>query len=933
MLGFIYQPIMGSTPKTLDGFLIQHKAKDDNRITHTKIGDATLGIYGGSYSIPPESRELFHKLYCKHTFINNKKTYLTETQQEESGPILVDIDERYESKTDFARQHTKDHIVDLIELYMEKLRYMTKWSGEKIQVFAFEKPNPNTTKAEYAKDGIHLVINVRMDHVSQMILREQVIEELCNIFEDLPLTNDYNSLVDIGIARGKTNWQLFGSRKPGNEAYRLSYIFTLSQSDDPDDNAIEFEEAPVGDKMNWLSIIPMVSAQNTDLVDLELRDDIKTIVAQRKAAIKIRKKSSISVANTQLDTLLECISIFPSLSSKSQCEVLIKRIKDLVKAEDDYTIVMAHELTMILDERYYEPFESWMRVGWSLKGTSKLLYPTWLLFSAKSDKFSWDSNDCYRLWREQMNPKGGLTIGSLRYWAKDCDMVSYNAITKETVDHYIMASVRSADPTEYDIARVVHAVFRDQYKCSNIRNKLWYEYRDGRWYEIDSGTTLRQALSQKVAKLYRKKISRHLNQLEVMDENEDADKSKKIRMIIDRLAKIGLKLKKTAWKQNIMRECCECFFDKNFVNMLDTNTELLCFKNGVLDIASKEFRDSRPTDYLSLCTNTDYVEFDPDCTEHLEIRAEIDKFMSQLFPNKNLNRYMWEHLASTLRGDNRNQTFNIYTGCGRNGKSKLVELMGFVLGDYKGTVPLALITQKRASIGGVSPEIAQLKGIRYAVMQEPQKGTKLNEGIMKELTGGDPIQGRALFHDTVTFIPQFTLAVCTNHLFDITSSDDGTWRRIRVCDFVSKFVDEPSEEKEDYEFKVDRNISAKFRRWVPIFTYMLAHRLFETDGIVADCPEVMASSQNYKAEQDYFTGFMKERIVKLAGGRIKKHDVLNEFQEWYAELYGGKVPNGKELYGFLDKHLGPHTRAGWKNWNLYHAYDLIDDDDIQPNGL
>ena len=71
-----------------------------------------------------------------------------------------------------------------------------------------------------------------------------------------------------------------------------------------------------------------------------------------------------------------------------------------------------------------------------------------------------------------------------------------------------------------------------------------------------------------------------------------------------------------------------------------------------------------------------------------------------------------------------------------------------------------------------------------AVMQEPSRGDKINEGIMKELTGGDPLQGRALFKDSVIFVPQFKLAVCTNHLFDIPSNDDGTWRRIRVCDFM-----------------------------------------------------------------------------------------------------------------------------------------------------
>ena len=144
---------------------------------------------------------------------------------------------------------------------------------------------------------------------------------------------------------------------------------------------------------------------------------------------------------------------------------------------------------------------------------------------------------------------------------------------------------------------------------------------------------------------------------------------------------------------------------------------------------------------------------------------------------------MWDHLASTLIGTIENQTFNIYTGTGRNGKSKLVELMALVLGDYKGTVPITLITQKRNSIGGTSSEVVQLMGTRYAVMQEPSKGDKINEGIMKEITGGDPIQGRALFKDNITFTPQFKLAVCTNTLFDINSNDEGTWRRIRVVDF------------------------------------------------------------------------------------------------------------------------------------------------------
>ena len=82
---------------------------------------------------------------------------------------------------------------------------------------------------------------------------------------------------------------------------------------------------------------------------------------------------------------------------------------------------------------------------------------------------------------------------------------------------------------------------------------------------------------------------------------------------------------------------------------------------------------------------------------------------------------MWDHLASCLIGTNLNQTFNIYTGGGSNGKSVLVELMSRCLGDYKSVVPVTLITQNRNTIGSTSSEVVQLMGTRYAVMQEPQK--------------------------------------------------------------------------------------------------------------------------------------------------------------------------------------------------------------------
>jgi len=891
---------MSSNPITLDGLLDKYKHKNDQEITHTRIGNPKYGVYGGKFSIPEEEINTFWKLYHKKVFTNGKECYLVEAQLKDAGPVLIDIDERYGPDIQ-QRQHEFGNMFDLLELYIEKIREYVIWDEntyeKTINAFILEKPRANTNNEEYTKDGIHIVINLSIPYGVQVAIRNEVVKELGNIFEDLPLTNDYESLLDSRISTGINKWQIFGARKPGNDAYELKHMYELKYDDDD----VIFEEVSFSNK-DIINILPIISARNYNAQKAVLKDHAIEIAKNYKD-VKKRKKIRIKASSNKKSKLLT-ISSFETIDTPEKCEQSIDNILQMAKDHDNYDINMAHDLVKILDARYFEPYDKWMEVGWALKAISPLLYPVWLGFSSRSDKFDWVNNDCFHLWNEH-GGNGSLTMGSLKYWARECNSAAYTVIRDSCIEHHI---------------------------DKNIKKGIWYEFKKGRWIEVDSGTTLRHNLSKRVHQIYASKTQKLIARV-TEEEESGSDKAKELRAKIDSLSKMALKLKKTSWKQNVMREACEIFFNPDFLNELDKNTELLCFNNGVLDMKEKRFRQCRPDDYLSLCTNTDYVAFDENNIEHCEIREEIIEFFEQLFPNPELNKYIWEHLASVLVGDNRNQDFNIYNGCGRNGKSKLVELMGLVLGDYKGSVPLALITQKRGSIGGVSPEIAQLKGIRYAVMQEPSAKTKMNEGIMKELTGGDPIQGRALFKDTVTFNPQLSLVVCTNHLFEINSLDDGTWRRIKICNFESKFVDNPSEDPKDKEFKVDRKVDEKFKRWVPILTAMLVEKLFETNGMVTPCKAVMASTMKYKDNQDNIGEFVKQRIIKMEGAKIKKRDVLAEFQEWYAENESGKPPSGKDLYEYLNKMLGEPTRLGWRGWRLLHAHDITDDMDIQPNGL
>ena len=377
-------------------------------------------------------------------------------------------------------------------------------------------------------------------------------------------------------------------------------------------------------------------------------------------------------------------------------------------------------------------------------------------------------------------------------------------------------------------------------------------------------------------------------------------------------------MKKTADKDHIMREAAEIFYDGEFIKNMDTNKYLMCFNNGVVDFTNKVFREGYPEDYITKTTKINYISYDEniDNDEFKQTVTEIEEFMNKLFPIPDLNRYMRDHLASCLIGTNKNQTFNVYHGSGSNGKSILADLMCVTVGEYKGTVPITLVTDVRGKIGGTSDEVLKLKGVRYAVMQEPSKNVKLNEGIMKELTGGDPLQARGLYSESEIFEPQFSLVVCTNSLFDIESNDDGTWRRIRKVDFMSKFIDEGEtfNDTTPYIYTKDKGLKDKLPSFAPVFASILVKRAFETDGIVEDCQTVVNASNKYRKGQDHIAAFVAEKVFKTGQDRdrIKKTELKKEFDMWFQETQGSrKVPKGEELYEYMNKKFGQCKATGW----------------------
>uniref|UniRef100_A0A6C0KPK3 SF3 helicase domain-containing protein n=1 Tax=viral metagenome TaxID=1070528 RepID=A0A6C0KPK3_9ZZZZ len=910
----------------LSDFLTKHNHKKDNdnkEITHTRMPNTELKIYGAAYHIDKEELPTFYKLYYEHVFVKNRKEYLTEKQLEENGPILVDFDFRYEFSVT-RRLHTIEHIQDIIQLYLEELKEFYSFTeNSKFPIFIMEKANVNRdVEKQITKDGIHLIIGIQMDRTMQLMLRDRILQKIGDIWE-LPLKNSWDDVLDKNVCKGGSNWQMYGSQKPGFDVYKVSY-YMIAELDINDNEWITTAKSPKD--LDLSKDLKLLSAQYDEHVKFDINPNIVEEYNKRKSEKPKIKKTG---AKGKINLVLEEESNDIQLNDIDNIDTLKKAVDHIMsslKITEQY-IKEIHEYTQILPEKYYEPGSHLLnrQVAFALKHTDPegRLFLSWVMLRSKASDFSFDTiPQLYHDWKHHFNKKSdGVTKRSIMYWAKQDAFEEYEKVKRGTIDHYIEETIFEAG--DWDYAMVLYHMFKDKYVCSNINNKRWYVFYKHRW-ERDEGQRLRLAISKDLFQLYSDKQNQYLADAQNYEPNDE--NHEKIQRKIKKIAEICIKLKKTNDKNNIMREAMEIFFDKDFVKNMDANPYLLCFANGVFDFKTKDFRQGYPQDYITKTTGIPYIKYTNENDECKEIADEIYTFMKQLFPQQSLCKYMWDHLASCLIGIKKEHAFNIYRGSGSNGKSILTDLMSQALGDYKGTVPITLVTEKRNSIGGTSSEVIQLKGVRYAVMQEPSKEAVINEGIMKELTGGDPIQARALYSDSEIFIPQFSLAVCTNALFEIKSNDDGTWRRMKLVDFVSKFISEGETHTDDtkYVFPKDKSLKEKLPKWAPVFIGMLVNIACETDGEVKDCQEVVAASNKYRQSQDCITGFISDKIIKDANGSIGKKILNDVFKEWFQMNYGNrKNPKLIELEEIMIKKFGNRNTKT----NKWHGIKIKDDEE------
>ena len=861
-------------------FINSRRTSDAKEATFTGMDKSNAG----KWRISDEDYPAFLDLMYDYIFEKKRSpmAFVERPRPGEHKPLMIDLDFKYSHEASLQRSFKSSHIRGFTELLLEGVRIFFGVSDfQELRFFVTLRPGPYKS-AGVTKDGVHILCpDITLTDEKQRVLRNWILFVKNGIQEHFGNTGYTNSEVDIydeSMVRGKQGWFFYGESKPSIQPYSLHEVIKYI----PEEDEWEYEPSTAytpRQLMELLSIRYNLVADETVVLEeaKDLYEEMKNMNGQRQGHTQIEE-----------DGAMEATEGGASAAAAGQQPVNqilqgLQSIYTTTMAEQDQLMIRRFVMEC-LGSNYYESYDKWIRVGWCLHNiaATEENFQLWMDFSAKSPKANGNNvAQLRREWFSTMRKEGDgprLTERSLRHWAKEENLKQHDKIISEYLGEYIRQEV---EPTHHHIAQLLKKMYGSSYIASvNPKTTEWYKYDDqiNMWKKVNQGIELRMKLTNQVVKEITDSKQKIWSQM-----NQSAANQEVLQAKLKNLTKTEMQLYSSGFGDSVMKMAVHQFYEEDFHNKLNVNPFLFGCRNGVLDLRVPGpdgrdhvvFRQGRPEDYVSFLAGQnlpefqaiDYVKYDAADPKQIELAD----FFSKLFPEEAVRNYTLRLLASCLEGMNREQCFYVATGVGGNGKSKLVELMRITFGDYQTSLQTTVLTRKRPESGAANPDIMAAKSRRFICMQEPDDKEPINTSRMKQFSGEDMVEARGLFQDQEKFVIMGKLFMMCNKLPPVTSMDRGTWRRIRVIEFVSKFVSPEEPEYIEYQqgrpnvFLKDPQLDRKLREWREAFLGLLVH-IYETQYIsvgLQPVPEsVMRASNKYKESFDMFARFRSERIRK-----------------------------------------------------------------------
>ncbi len=354
---------------------------------------------------------------------------------------------------------------------------------------------------------------------------------------------------------------------------------------------------------------------------------------------------------------------------------------------------------------------------------------------------------------------------------------------------------------------------------------------------------------------------------------------------------------------------------------LDRDPWLVNCQNGTLDLRTGKLKDHDPADRITKIVPVDYAP-DAPC-------PRFERFLKEALVDEALIKFVKRYAGYTLTGITRERLLAILYGFGKNGKTTLVELLHEALGDYARNADVETLLIKKYQ--GVGNDVAALKGARFVSAAEVEKGRRLAESKVKQLTGRDTVTARFLFGENFDFKPEFKLWLSTNNKPVIQGTDDAIWDRIRLIPFMQRFEGS----------KADPKLPDKLRdELAGVFAWMVEGCLEWQEHGLEEPKTVAEATRRYREEMDTLAAFFEDRCVIREGLMTPASRLYKAYQMWCDDA--GEHAETQKMFGmrlsergFVSEKIkrGQHKdRKGWLGIGLRADDPEPEDPDDGGNG-
>ena len=548
------------------------------------------------------------------------------------------------------------------------------------------------------------------------------------------------------------------------------------------------------------------------------------------------------------------------------CDTLLslETAKALKELEREYAPSSAvPEPSVMLEALAFVPADdrdTWLKVGFALHSVGNEYLEKWVVWSRSSEKFV--EGECERLWGA-FKPNGGITARYITHLARRHGW--YNPKFHEPL-------------TDVGNGRVLARTMMGRILYCREWNR-WLAWNGEKWLE-DGQLIVELAAKNAIRERYEKTISSALKALLIQDPARRKDKEEKIKKVLG-WCKKSEEAKHVFASIDMAKS--EPGMNASF-RELNRHPWLLNCANGVLDLKSGELLPHDADLRMTQQCPTEYHE--------KAVCPRWEQFLQEVFDGDNeLVLTMQRLLGYCITGVVQDHVLPIFHGSGRNGKSTIARALLYILGpDYCCTAPSGFLALSKNEQHPT--KLVLLYGKRLVFDVETGDSTRLNEEMVKRLTGGDNVTARKMYENFWEFEPTHKILLLTNHEPTVKGSDTAVWSRLKKWPFAVSFEgrEEPG---------LDASLKAEAQG---ILAWMVRGCFEWQEKGLGESKAVKAATSAYQAEQDIIAQFAAMCLTADLNGKIRVDELVKLYINWCVN--NGHRPANTQTFGRRMTNMG-----------------------------